>query len=157
MSDQQWDEDSWGIVINGPKTYRAIANYWLTVPNSVVINWTDCRGTALVILFTMGANADDANGMVHTFHPGLPMNRVMFVGIMRCGCFGFDILDGLWVSPDYVEEKLGVYGATAEAISHLINGVKTAYTGKPHEPKQASPQEAESDREDVEIRVEPPA
>lgn len=120
---EAWDLDTWGVVINGPRTYFSIAQA-LRAGRSVAMGWTDGRSTLHGLLF-----ATDADRV--TFVPGINraaqlhevMDRVLFVSVLRVGAFGF-VMDGEQLHPDYVGEKLGTGSSvTSEALAALINGV----------------------------------
>jgi hypothetical protein len=124
-----------GAVINGPETYKRLAALRTM---SLAFNWTDGRGTLVAAMVTPGSAVTVfANQRLQGFHQALSVNQILFISVLRAGSFGFDLYDGHGVAASYVAEKLGLYGATAKAMAHLINGVKASATGKPHEtPKE---------------------
>lgn len=109
--------DEYGEVINGEKTYKAIAADLAQSP--VLIGWTDQNGTHLDILFALTAQK-------HGTVQGGVRGGDLFISIMRWGAFGFSI-DEKETHAGYYDEKLGNRGSlgpTAEPLAELINGVK---------------------------------
>lgn len=109
--------DQYGEVVNGEKTYRAIAEDLSQTP--VLVGWTDQNGTHLDILFTRSA-------MKYGTVQGGVQGSDLFVSIMRWGAFGFDP-DEKETHNGYYDEKLGnraSLGPTASPLAELINGVK---------------------------------
>lgn len=113
--------DTWGEVVNGPDTVRTIVD-GLTNGWPVVIGWTDGRVTHHDVLFTI---VRDIHGQLQGIHPvaqRIP-SSILFVSVMRVGAFGFVMEHGAKFDDRYVAEKLGIGGATAEALAALINDV----------------------------------
>ena len=114
--------DTWGDVVNGPETYAGIA-LELKEGRSIVLGWADGRSSHMDILFT--APTPMVCGMLQGLHPSLAQGRaaLLFVSVMRRGCFAFPVYADETLHHEYVAEKLNVGGATAEALAQLINGV----------------------------------
>lgn len=113
--------DAWGEVVNGPDTVRTIVES-LTVGWPVIIGWTDERATHHDVLFAI---VRDIHGPLQGIHPvaqRIP-SSILFVSVMRVGAFGFVMERGTKFDDRYVAEKLGVGGATADALAALINDV----------------------------------
>lgn len=113
--------DAWGEVVNGPDTVWMISQS-LKAGCSAVVGWTDGRITHHDVLFTL---AGDIYGRLQGIHPAAQRapSRILFVSVMRVGAFGFVMERGTKFDNRYVAEKLGVGGATAEALTALINDV----------------------------------
>jgi hypothetical protein len=109
--------DTYGEVINGPETYKGIAEELGS--NSVLIGWTDQQGTHFDILFTLHALPYGNN-----IQGGIQPRTDLFVSIMRWGAFAFEIKDEDTHAGYYSEKLGGGMGSTAEALAELINGVK---------------------------------
>lgn len=108
--------DSYGEVVNGEGTYKAIAMH-LKAEGSVIIGWTDNMMTHFDILFTPGAYS-------YGSLQGGVLGNDLFVSIMRRGAFGFE-KDKDDTHAGYYGGKLGGgLGSTGEALAELINGVK---------------------------------
>jgi hypothetical protein len=115
------DTDTWGEVINGPNTVRTIVD-GLKTGWPVVIGWTDGRASHHDVLFTV---VKDIHGHLQGIHPtaqSIP-STILFVSVMRIGAFGFVMEHDATFVVRYVAEKLGVGGATAEALAALMNDV----------------------------------
>lgn len=115
------ERDTYGEVINGPGTYKQIADDLITY-DCVLVGWTDQQGTHLDVLFNWGAIVHGNN-----IQGGISKDD-LFVSVMRWGCFGFELKDED-THPGYIDEKLGnraSFGPTAEPLAELINGVKKA-------------------------------
>lgn len=114
-----YDRDSCACIVNGQGTYHRVAED--LVRNSVVLNWTDGRGTLYNILLTLDPVRFGApGGLVDSG------NYKLWVGIAGRGCFGFAALGGL-VSPEYAAEKLGISSMVdAEAVAELVTGIRNA-------------------------------
>lgn len=139
-----------GEIINGPGTYKAIAEYLKKGKGSVLIGWTDEHYTHYDILFTYTAMAalsqalngvflttEDENGkedfefLSGSFQGGIRPSD-LFISIMRVGSFGFEI-NGRDTDPDYYEEKFRFkFGdESKQKVADLFNGVrKELYAGK---------------------------
>ncbi len=112
--------DLWGCVINDPETYAEIATE-LKAGRSIAFGWTDLRSSHLDLLFVLGPTIA---GRLQSLHPSIQQScRLRFVSVMRRGCFALDISSPEGFHPDYLGEKLGVGGATAEALAELVAGV----------------------------------
>jgi hypothetical protein len=155
-----WTVDDYGYIVNGEETYRSIQMLWRD-GQPTTINWSPDPITAHVLLLTPGPVNQDRNGnWAHSFHPALRAEQMMFIGVMHRGCFGFDMFDGHWVSPDYAGEKLNLQGSDARAMADLINGMKTMIAGRPHDPptfQEQSAETAQPDRQESAFTVKPPA
>ena len=114
--------DAYGEITNSEETYRAIA-HTLDVGGSVIVGWTDEDGTHYDILFVAFPE------QFGTLQGGLRGRSDLFVGIMRKGCFGFDLTHDD-THPSYFAEKLGLseYGtsSTVAKLADLVNGVRHA-------------------------------
>ena len=127
--------DTWNTVINGQDTYTDI---WQSIlpGHSLLIGWTDGRGTHYDILFVLGKKAV---GHINALHPSAikEMHRyapVLFVSVLRLGAFGWNLGEDEALHPEYVAEKLNINAlATAEALTVLLNGLKSIYMGKHYE------------------------
>lgn len=120
--DLQLKQDEYGTVLNSPSTYKYIAHI-LNEMGSILIAWTDQRGTQLDIMFTKFQVP-----MLQKVGPvqGGLLGNDLFVSIMRMGAFGFEI-DHDNTFAGYYEEKLAMrisLGSTADELAKLINGVK---------------------------------
>ncbi len=105
-------------VRNAPETYVAIVET-LQDLGCALIGWTDGGGTHYDILFSLRPP------QVGTIATGVIGPRYLFVGILKVGCFGFEI-DGRSapLRAIYVTEKLSLQaGETTDAVTELINGV----------------------------------
>lgn len=119
----------------------------------------DLIASAHVLLLTPGPE-NPGGCWAHSFHPHAQSGRMMFISVIRNGCFGFDMFDGHWVSPDYAGEKLNLQGSDARAMADLINGMKTMIAGRSHDPPTFQEQNAETaqpDRQESAFTVKPPA
>lgn len=107
--------DDYGEIINGPYTYKGIANR-LEEGETVIIGWTDEKHTHLDLLFNFKTYKE---GMLQR---GLRGNE-LYVSIISLGAFGFDVKDGE-IHEGYISEKLNIYGEpTVSKLADLINGV----------------------------------
>lgn len=113
-----YTKDEYGQIVNGPSTFEQAA-LDAVERGSVVLNWTDEQGSLLNILLAFDPTRVGAPGGLVDPGPGK-----LWVGIAGHGCFGFSTSAG-YVSPDYATEKLGVRGATAEAVAQLVTEVRT--------------------------------
>lgn len=115
------NQDEYGEVINGERTYKDIAFHILN-ERSALIGWTDENGTHFDILFTaLNVSVPRDN----TIQGGVRSND-LFVSIMRKGAFGFEMAVTN-THPNYYAEKLCVSGEeTCTKLAELINGVKKA-------------------------------
>lgn len=85
----------------------------------VITTWTDEDGSKFDLLWSWDATRIGRSSMVDA-GPGK-----LFVGVVKLGCFGFNIGRG-WLAPDYVREKLGVSGElTTARLAALIMAVRT--------------------------------
>jgi hypothetical protein len=111
--------DDYGCVLNRLDAYKTIAISVRGIGPTCVA-WTDERGTQYdMVLARSVAHIGMAQGGMH--RAGL-----IYVGIMRLGCWGFD--PAYQQFPDYLVEKLNVSpGVTAEALATFLNGVFTAF------------------------------
>lgn len=110
--------DDFGEVVNGTDTYETIARN-LKLGISTIIGWTDGEASHFDILFTKGAEP-------HGTLQGGVEGSDLFISIMRCGSFGFEV-GPTDTHHGYYAEKLRMYpGKTTEALAELINGVKVA-------------------------------
>lgn len=150
--------DTWGEVINGPDTYLDL---WSSIlpGKAMLIGWTDGRGTHYDVLFVLGTYSA---GHIQRLHPTLVQQMqhspVLFVSILGLGAFGFAIGDDEALHPEYVAEKLNIGGPpTAEALTVLLNGLKSIYMGKNYETQIKAPEESQRDSEGFEDhKVSPP-
>ncbi len=112
------DRDSWNEILNGERTYIAIANE-LAANGTVFIGWTDGLHSHFDILLTAHVTLPQGH-----FQRGIKPHD-LFVSVMSVGAFGFEILDAD-VDGGYVDEKFGKFfgTATADQIAHLISGVR---------------------------------
>lgn len=109
------DHDSYGEIINGPKTYKEIA-YKLLAHEPVIIGWTDEKYTHLDLLFTYNCYKE---GMLQRGLKGYEL----YVSIISFGSFGFDI-EKAEKSPGYISEKLNITGnPTIDKLAELINNI----------------------------------
>jgi hypothetical protein len=107
--------DEYGDVINGPETYKGIAEELSGRP--VIIGWSDGVATHFDILFSL-------KPLQYGMLQGGVGKNDLFVSIMRWGSFGFDPI-AVDTHPGYYEEKLGKgMGDTAIKLGELINNVK---------------------------------
>ena len=113
--------DTWDEITNDPSTYASIVAM-LQEGRPVAIGWTDGRSSHHDLLFAL---SPIVVGRLQALHPRLSLHgeRLLLVGVMRCGSFAFYLDDPAALHPEYVAEKLNVGGATAEALAQLINGV----------------------------------
>jgi len=114
---KDYDQDEYGEVLNGKKTYKSIAST-LEQNGSVVIGWTDQAMTHLDILFTVAPIQVGGlqRGMSHAD---------LFVSVSAYGMFAFDIKED-YLHPGYVGEKLGLSGenTTTIRLAELITEVR---------------------------------
>ncbi len=126
--------DTWKTVINGHETYASI---WQTVQrgDSLLIGWTEGMGTHYDILFTLGKyTAGHVQSLHSSLVAGMQRHPVLFVSILKVGAFGFDIGEDKALHPNYVAEKLNIPGPpTAQALTVLLNAIKSIHNGKPYE------------------------
>jgi hypothetical protein len=119
MIRENYDQDSYGTVLNTPKTYDAIAAD-LQKHGSVIIGWTEGAMTHLDILFTV------APIQVGSLQRGMSTHTDLFVSVSHFGMHGFEINDDD-LHPGYVNEKINLGGGdnvTSVAFTELINQVK---------------------------------
>jgi len=110
--------DEYNEVINGQATYDGIANV-LRSGNSMIIGWSDGKGTHFDILFTLKPSGVEGNLL-----QGGVKSRDLFVSIMRLGAFGFKV--GTIADAYYYEEKLAggrSLGSTSTDLATLINSL----------------------------------
>ena len=117
----EWIDTS-GCVVNHPGAYQFVAAS-LAI-GSVCIAWTEGRGTHHDLVFALSkTHAGIAGGGMH--RPDL-----LYVGVMRIGCFGFGIRSDRTLVGGDVSEKLNVTeGVTADSLAEFINGVIAALKG----------------------------
>ncbi len=111
--------DDYEEVINGEGTYEGIAEE--LGRNSVLVGWSDGKGTHLDILFTLTALRFGSQ-----VQGGIRPHKDLFVSIMRMGAFGFDP-EHTDTHGGYYDEKLTGFRLGTEcaaALADLINGVK---------------------------------
>lgn len=118
--------DEYGVVCNSFETFEYIA-FILNQTGSIIISWTDERGTQFNILFTKLAFPFlQVVGPIQ--NQGGLSGDDLFVSVMRWGAFGFEVSkDHIDTHSGYYDEKLGAFrmgGVTAEKLAELINGVK---------------------------------
>lgn len=114
------DFDPWREVVNGPATFEVIASE-LRSRGRCIVGWTDGHGSHHDVLFTQ---TPPQYGSLHNGNIG---PRDLFVSVLGCGAFGFDVVKTEPRHPNYVAEKLNQEkGLTAEALADLINGVVAA-------------------------------
>lgn len=107
--------DDYGEIINGPYTYKGIANR-LKEGESVIIGWTDEEYTHLDLLFNFKTYKE---GMLQR---GLRGNE-LFVSIIGLSVFGFDVKDRE-IHEGYISQKLNIHGEpTVSKLAELINGI----------------------------------
>lgn len=107
--------DDYGEIINGPYTYKGIANR-LKEGESVIIGWTDEEYTHLDLLFNFKTYKE---GMLQR---GLRGNE-LFVSIIGLSVFGFDVKDRE-IHEGYISTKLNIHGEpTVSKLAELINSV----------------------------------
>lgn len=107
--------DDYGEIINGPYTYKGIANR-LKGRETVIIGWTDEKYTHLDLLFNYKTYKE---GMLQR---GLRENE-LYVSIISLGAFGFDVKDRE-IHRGYIAEKLNIHGEpTVNKLAELINEV----------------------------------
>lgn len=107
--------DDYGEIINGPYTYKGIANR-VKEGEPVIIGWTDEEYTHLDLLFNYKTYKE---GMLQR---GLRGNE-LYVSIMGLGAFGFDVKDRE-IHEGYIAEKLNIRGElTVSKLAELINGI----------------------------------
>lgn len=107
--------DDYGEIINGPYTYKGIANR-LKEGESVIIGWTDEEYTHLDLLFNFKTYKE---GMLQR---GLRGNE-LFVSIIGLSAFGFDVKDRE-IHEGYISQKLNIHGEpTVSKLAELINGI----------------------------------
>lgn len=118
LSENYMDRDRWNEILNGERTYTAIANE-LAANGTVFIGWTDGLHSHFDILMTAHVTLPQGH-----FQRGINP-RDLFVSIMSVGAFGFEILDAD-VDGGYVDEKFGkFFGAeSADQLAHMISGVR---------------------------------
>lgn len=111
------NQDEYGEIINGEKTYKEIAHI-LRTGRSVIIGWTDEEYTHLDLLFSLSPYKQSSNYLQR----GLRGINEVYVCIIGIGAFGFDI-DGE-KSSEYISEKLNIHGQpTVDKLTELINGI----------------------------------
>jgi hypothetical protein len=111
--DYSFKQDEWGTVFNSQETYEAIAQS-LQDHGSVIIAWTDLKGTQLDILFTLRPlQCGPVQG-------GIRGPSDLFVSIMRIGAFAFSLGEAD-TDEGYYKGKLGEGG---KELADLINGVR---------------------------------
>lgn len=105
--------NEYGEVINGRKTYKAIATL-LNVNETVGIGWTDGESTHLDIIFKL------AIAKFGSFQRGLRPSY-LYVSIIDHTSFGFvpdSIKEG-----DYIQTKLRINNSCGDKVKELINGI----------------------------------
>ena len=115
------NEDEYGEIINGAKTYLTIAEDLLNGKN-VIIGWTDQGCDHRDILFSFRLNTNKYG----TLQRGLNWNSHLYVSIMDHSCMGF-LVEGdrdNTQHPSYIKEKLRLNDNSCDdKICELINGV----------------------------------
>lgn len=111
------DKDQYGEVVTSGNTYKAIASE-LVLNGSVVIGWTDGRGSHFDILFAMNVTQ---HGVLSGGQTG---SNSLFVSILRLGAFGFAI-NSDYKDVSYIAEKLSLNSSSSTTVilTDLINGV----------------------------------
>lgn len=114
------NKDTYGEVINGPETFRRIAEE-IETGGRMLVGWIDESGTHFDILFAYQTAIEGNN-----IQGGIKASD-LFVSIMRWGAFGFEVSNED-THAGYFEEKLGARGGfgkpTRDKLAELINGVK---------------------------------
>ena len=112
--------DEYGVVVNSPETFEALANYLRNRP-TILFGWTDNEGSHLDVLLAL----PDQIG---------PLNRMdsgskLIVAVAGYGMFGFRVRGDSPLHFAYLGEKLGMTpSVTAEALADLVNGVMRELT-----------------------------
>lgn len=111
-------QDEYGCVLNRPETYKTLASVLTDGSIPVVFAWTDEEGSQLDIMLVYDAR------QYGFLQRGMSADTDLFVGVSRCGFFGFEIND-IEKHPDYVAEKLNLSpeSITTAKLAELINGV----------------------------------
>lgn len=110
------NRDKYGEIINGDETYKEIKKT-LERGHSIIIGWTDEKGTHYDILFTDNSVSIEDNSL----QGGLKGNE-LFVSIIRKGAFGFRKKSE--ISPDYIAEKLNISSiSTSIKLTELIENI----------------------------------
>lgn len=107
--------DEYGEVYNSTITFAGLAQA-IRDRGSVVIGWTDQKGTHLDILFV---NRPIQYGSLQR---GMRLTD-LFVSVSSIGMHGFEI-DDIPLDPGYISEKIRIGGSTDEEFADLINGVR---------------------------------
>lgn len=113
--------DSYREVINSPITYTAIATE-LASRHRAIVGWTDGQGSHFDLLLALGPTPFGEN------RRGLRGYSDLFVGVLGCGCFGFDVTRSREPRHvTYIAEKLCLReDSTSAALTELINGIVAA-------------------------------
>lgn len=113
--------DKYGCIVGSSrKNCEDIARLLYKEKRSVLIAWTEGRGTQYDILFVY---APLVSGPIQ----GGLRHADLVVAIMRKGAFGFHVCNKDPLSEEYVAEKFSMgSGPTAAALSALITGVRNA-------------------------------
>lgn len=110
--------DDYGVVVNGTETYKFLSQVLLT-GQTVLIAWTDERGTMFDIVLSYGAFDVGAGNHQHGTKA-----RDLFVSIIGLGSFSFESKYPSNVSPGYISEKLRIGNLpTSAAIAELLTGI----------------------------------
>ena len=108
------NNNEYGEIINGDRTYQTIANRLLE-GDTVGIGWTDEDFTHFDIIFKLGLNCKSGD-----FQRGIRMYD-LFVGIVDYTFYGFStdsIKEG-----NYIQEKLRMNNSCGDKVAELINGI----------------------------------
>ncbi len=115
------NKDGWNEVVNGPQTYREIADN-LAIFRPVMIGWGH-EATHHNIMFVMDPVVEGNMQGIHVTSQGPGARKLLFVSIMFKGGFAFKLDRTEPLHIDYVGEKLNAQGTDAVGLTELINGV----------------------------------
>lgn len=112
----EYEQDEWGTVLPTKDTARYIVNQ-LRLRRSVLLAIGLAEGTMENILFAIPTVGKPANAY------RLGGGQVV-VAVDRMGTYQFDLANGAFTAPAYIQEKLRIGEADAKPLSDLINLMK---------------------------------
>lgn len=115
-----YKHDASGIVVNHIDTYGQAARD-LVKHGSIVLNWTDSRGSLFNVLMSYSPPRYGAQGGIVD-----GSGSKLWVAVAGKGAYAFNTGSdsAYYVAPDYVSEKLGIAPGSAPALSELVSHIR---------------------------------